>query len=160
MAAPNQNTWDLVPPRRPGTNDFNGIAKTDDPAYTPDVTTQPNAAEWNTVEFLINAFAKVMPSLIISITGGVTPGIAFFTTPASAPVLGTFTVTRNSIGNVSITWPANTFPPSVAAPSVALNAGALGNAVDIVAITNGIQVRTSVSSTGAGADLSFTATVY
>lgn len=157
MTAPNANTFDLATPRRPGTNDFNGIAKVDDSAYSPDPTTMPNAAEWNTLEFLALAACRVMPVAVLSVIGGAVPSLNAFPSASTLVAIGTFTVTRNSIGDVSITWPANTFPPSISPPQATLNSGP--GMIWATAIANGINVKT-YNAAGALADQSFTASVY
>lgn len=157
MASPNANTFDLSPPRRPGTNDFNGIAKYDDASFPPDPTTMPNAAEWNTLEFLMLAVARVCPVVNLSVTGGVTPSINAFPSVNSNVLIGTFTVVRNSVGNISITWPTNTFPPSACAPMAHLNAGP--GMIHAVVTANGVNIFT-YNSAGAATDLSFTVAVY
>ncbi len=156
--APGVSTWDLIPPRRPTTNDFNGAAKIDDATYAPNPQTMPSGAEYNTLCLLMVALGKVLPNAVVSVTGGNPPTLAGFAAPSSSIVGGTFTLTRNSAGDVSVTWPANTFPTSACAPVVAPNAGALCD-VDAVAITNGVRVRT-FNAGGAATDLSFTVTIY
>lgn len=157
MAAPNANTFDLATPRRPGTNDFNGIAKVDDAAFAPDPTTMPNAAEWNTIELLLLAVTRVVPVVILSVIGGGAPTINNFPSASANVVIGTFTVVRNSAGNISITWPANTFPPSACAPMAHLNAGP--GMIHAVATANGVNIFT-YNSAGTATDLSFTVAVY
>lgn len=152
--APGVSTWDLVPPRRTTTNDFNGCVKVDDQQYPPDPATMPSGAEYNTLCLLMVAVNRVMPAAVISVTGGNPPTLAGFAAPGSSIVGGTFTLTRNGAGDVSITWPANTFPTPATAPVVSTNAGAQSDA-DVVAITNGVRVRT-YNAAGAATDLSFT----
>jgi hypothetical protein len=156
--APNASTFDLATPRRPTTNDFNGAAKIDDAQYPPDAQTMPSAFEYNTLCLLVVALGKALPVAVVSVTGGNPPTLAGFAAPGSAVVSGSFTLTRNAVGDVSITWPANTFPTPAVAPSVSTNAGTWCDA-DVVAITNGVRVRT-YNGTGAATDLSFTVTVY
>lgn len=158
MSSPDANTFDLVPPRRPGTSDFNGIAKVDDLAYPPDPTTQPNAAEWNTVEFLLVALGKVCPLALISVTGGSPPTLFGFVSVSSSVLGSSITFTPNGAGDVSITWPPATFASSVTNPTANLNSGAAGM-IDVVAIADGVRVRT-YDAAGTAADLSFTVTLY
>lgn len=158
MVAPNASTFDLATSRRPGTDDFNGIAKVDDAAYQPDPTTQPNAAEWNTIEWLLLAVCRVMPVMVLSITGGNPPTLANFLTAPKNIIAGNLTITRVGAGNVQITWPAGKFPPSASPPIAGLNSGGSGM-IDAVVISNGVQVRT-YNAAGAATDLSFTVSVY
>ena len=155
--APNASTFDLSPPRRPTANDFNGAAKIDDGNFQPDPQTMPSAAEYNTLCLLHAALGKVAPVAVLSVAGGVSPSITQFVCAGSLPVIGTFTVTRVSAGNVQITWPANTFPPSVAQPKAYLNGSTCGM-ITCSPITNGIQVYT-FNTAGTATDLSFTADV-
>jgi hypothetical protein len=156
--------WDLesaatpLAPRRPILNDFNGAAKIDDANYPPDPQTMPNAAEFNLIARVLVALGAVVPNAVISVTGGNPPTIFGFTSASSLVTSGTFTLTRNGAGDVSITWPANTFPTPAANPVVSPNAGVLAD-VDAVAITNGVRVRT-FNSAGVATDLSFTVQVF
>lgn len=156
-ASPNANTFELVPPRRPGAADFNGIAKIDVTASPPDPQTQPNAYEWNTLEFLAIAAGKMIPVAILSVTGGSSPVINAFTTASSLLVLGTFTITRVSAGVVQITWAAGTFPTAATQPKAHLN-GTTAGMVTCENISNGVQVNT-FNASGAVTDLSFTVDV-
>ena len=166
MSSPNSNTFDLVPPRRPGLNDFEGAALTDDVEQPPNPGTDPTSAVWNTICRTLTALGMTAPVLCLGITGHVTqPFInamacvvsAVTQTPVVGGVFGTFTITRNSIGNVSITWPAGTFPAAAFPPTAFLNAPAAGM-VTAFAIANGVTVIT-MTSAGALADLPFTVDV-
>lgn len=169
MTAPNNaplvSTWDLeslaspLPPRRPTINDFNGAVKIDDsrPGYQPDPQTMPSAAEWNLICKLLSAMGAVVPNAVVSITGGATPSVAGFSSASTLVTTDTFTVIHNGTGDVSITWPANTFPSLTTAPTANLNAGASGM-IDAVAIANGVQVRT-YNASGTATDKSFTVVV-
>lgn len=154
MSAPNASPFDLTPPRRPGLDDFNGIAKEDDQEDPPNPREQPNAAEWNTMEWLLLAIGRVMPVAVLSFSGGAVVQLA------GAPkdlVIGDLTVTPNGTGDYSITWAAGTFPASNAAPVAALNAGP--GMIYAVAITNGVQVKT-YNNSGVAANLAFTLQIF
>lgn len=155
MAAPNKSTFDLTPPRRPGKTDFNDIQKQDDAKYPPNIRTQPNAAEWNTMEWLLIALGRVMPVCLISVAAG---AITQFSSAGSNVSLATFTPTLVSPGVVEITWPADTFPPAIANPVASLNASVAGM-ITTEAITNGVRIRT-FNSSGVATTLSFTVHVY
>lgn len=157
MTAPNTSTFDLALPRRPGTDDFNGINKQDDAAYPPDPQIHPNAAEWNTIEWIMLSLGRVIPVAVITVDGGATPTITAFGCVRKTVTTGSFTVVRNSAGNVSITWAANTFPPAAAKPMACLNEGPGEIAVNNIA--NGIQVFT-YNSAGTATDKDFTASVF
>ena len=156
-ASPNANTFELTQPRRPGSVDFNGIGKQDDAENPPDPVTMPNAPEFNTLEYLIIAACKMIAVATISITGGNPPTLNSFASASSQLSVGTFTITRNSAGNVSITWPANTFPTAATQPKAHLN-GSTAGMVSCSPITNGVQVFTWNAS-GTPTDLSFTVDV-
>jgi len=157
MAAPNASPFDLVPPVRPGKQHFNDITKEDDANFRPNPQTQPNAPEWNTIEWLLLSIGRVMPVAVFSVTNTGTPIFSKVVTAPKDKSAGDFTIADLGAGVVQITWPANTFPPVAAEPSVSLNAGP--GMCHVTSITNGIEVRT-YNSSGAAADLSFTATVY
>lgn len=157
MASPNLSTFDLVPPVRPGLDAFNGIVKIDDQNDSPDPTSMPNAAEWNTMEFLILAMGRVCPLAILSVLGGASPSLSGFVCVATNVSTATFSFLRNSVGNVSITWPAGTFPPSTTLPNVGLNAGP--GMIHAINIANGIQVFT-YNASGVATDLNFSASVF
>lgn len=157
MTAPNKSTFDLGTPRRPTSNDFNGIAKVDDLFEQPDPTTMPNAAEWNTVEYLILSIGRVMPVAVLTVANTGTPTLSSFLTAPTAPNNGTFTITHTATGNVLIAWPALTFPSSACAPVACLNAGP--GMIHCVVEGNGIRVHT-YNAAGAAADFGFTVTVY
>lgn len=154
MAAPNASTFDLDPPRRPGIDDFNGIAKEDDPEEPPNPREQPNAAEWNTMEWLLMSIGRVMPVSVVSVASNAV-------TQASAAkkdvTTGTFTVTVNGTGDLDITWPANTFPAAVAAPAGFLNSGP--GMIHVSGIVNGVNVKT-YDGTGVAANRDFTVHIY
>lgn len=154
----NGNTWDLSPPQRPSLADFNGASKSDEAAYLPDPTTMPNAAEWNTMGRLLAAMGQMVPNASVSIASGGSPTVSSVRTAASAVNSGTFTVTRNGAGDVSITWPANTFPATLGPPRAFLNNAGSGM-ISAVAVTNGMRIRT-YNAAGAATDLDFTADAF
>ena len=156
--SPGVSTFDLVPPRRPVLNDFNGAAKVDDATFPPDPQTMPNAAELNLAAKLAVAVGAVMPVLVFSVIGGVTPTLFGIITAVTAVIPSTLTVVRNGTGDVSITWPAGTFPTPSVYPTACTNAGAAGDA-DVVPITNGVRVRT-YNGSAVATDLSFTVSLF
>lgn len=163
MSSPNANTFDLVPPRRPGLNDFEGASLSDDVEEPPNPLTDPTSATWNTLCRVLTALGLVTPVCRLGITGHVSqPFInalacvvtAVTQTPVVGTGFGTFTIVRNSIGNVSITWPAGTFPAAAFPPKASLNHTAAGM-ITAFAITNGVTVIT-MTNAAALADLPFT----
>lgn len=156
MVAPNASTYDLVPPIRPGTETFNGIAKVDDENESPDPQTMPNAAEWNTIEWLTLGVDRVTPVARFSCTGS-TGAITGYGGKPKGPAIGSFTPTHVGAGVNEITWPANTFPASTMKPDSSLNGGP--GSVWAENITNGVRIHT-YDPAGAAANLDFSVSVY
>ncbi len=156
MVAPNASTFDLTPPTRPGTQTFNGLAKEDDSEDPPNPQTMPNAAEWNTMGWLLLALGRVMPVAIVSVTGATATVSAFGAAPKNV-VTGSFSMAHPATGVIEMTWAANTFPPAIAQPTASLNSGP--GMIWIEPMTNGVRIHT-YDAAGAAADLNFTATIY
>lgn len=154
MAAPNASPFDLSPARRPNTDDFNGIAKEDDDEDPPNPREQPNAGEWNTIEWILMSLGRVMPVVVISVVANVVTQVT-----AAGKDLDTtdFALVVNGTGDVSITWPANSIPSSVAGPVASLNTGP--GMIHAALITNGVQVKT-YDGAGSPADQSFTVQIF
>ena len=159
--SPGQSPFDLATPYRPGTNDFNGNAKTD-AIDRPDPVTMPNAPEWTELCALAIAYGRVISAAKVSVkyvTGS--PALDSFCAPGSNVVSGTFTIARTgggaASGDISITWAANTFPPQSVQPSARLN-GTTPGIICCSSITNGVRVVTQ-DHTGAATDLPFTAEI-
>jgi hypothetical protein len=138
--SPNANTWDLSPPRRPGLADFNGAAKADDANFTPDPTTMPSAAEYNTMQLLLVALSQMIPSAEVSILASASPSIIAVLSPVSAvngnP--GAFVMTRSAAGNYTIEpTVANMLPAQVGAPRAYLNGIGNSSATIAAAYTTG-----------------------
>ncbi len=160
MASPNASTFDIAPPYRPGNTDFNGSAKVDDSENPPDPTIMPSAAEYNTLTKLMVAIGKVIPVAVISVKfAGGTPVVQFFSAPGSNVTLGTFTLTDNGIGDTTIGWPTNTFPPLVANPTVSLNGGSPAAAPIALPLSNSVRVKT-FNLAGSSTDIDYTVAVY
>lgn len=154
MSSPNASPFDLTPPRRPGLDDFNGIVKEDDAENPPNPREQPNAPEWNTIEWILLAIGRIMPYAIFSFAAG---AITQVVTASKTLTVGSFSITANGTGDYSITWPANTFPASSVAPVASLNAGP--GMIHAVNETNGVQIKT-YDETGAPAALDFTVQIF
>lgn len=155
MAAPNANTFSLPSPRRPGSDDFNGIAKEDDQEFPPDPQTQPNADEWNTIEYVTLALGRVCPLLVLSLNDSF--AYVGSASPNENLTFSAFTIAVNGTGDVSITWPANTLPASSIQPIAALNSGP--GMIEAAQISNGVRVKT-YDQTGAAASKAFTVSLY
>lgn len=154
MASPNTSPFDLTPPVRPNKDHFNGVAKEDDEEEPPNPREQPNAAEWNTMEWLLLSIGRVMPLLIFSCANG---GITKMGAAPSALQIVALTYTSPSTGVYEITWASGTFPASQAEPAAFLNEGP--GQISAEAITNGVRVRT-YDETGAPTNKKFTVSVY
>lgn len=157
MSGQNISTWDLATPRRPSLDDFEGAEKQNDDDFPPDPEKDPTAEEYNELCQLVVGFGRMIPNAIVCVAGGATPSVAGFSAMPIAVITSTFTVTRNGAGDVSITWPANTFPTPICRPRAYLNAGP--GMPHAVAITNGVRVHT-YNSSGVATDLDFSVDVF
>lgn len=154
------NTFDLVPPNRPSLADVGGATKVDDAIYPPNPVTMPTSAEFNLLEKLVAAYGKVMPVARFSVTGGAVPVISLMQCLATAPVIATFTCALVGTGDVSITWPAGTFPTSTNNPQATINSTSGSWLAPIAfSITNGVEVVTR-NSAGALTNSNFTVDVF
>lgn len=159
MAAAQTLTYDIVPPRRPTLDDIaNGATKVNDPVYPPDPGTQPTADEYNQMAKQIAAITKCNPVAVVWIKGGATPSVGGFGAEGSNIITGTFTVVRNAAGDVSVTVPANTLPPSVVPAVANVVADVEIDRVRAIPIANGWQVKTKLGA--AGTDVDFVLTIY
>lgn len=156
MSGQDGSTWDLAVPRRPGVDDYNDCAKEDDAAFPANPLTMPTAPEYNELCAHDVVYGRMTPNATISIASGATPSVLDFTAAPSDVVLATFAVTRNAAGDVSITWPANTFPPALTRPKAFLNNGP--GMIWADNITNGVRVKT-YDKGGALTDTDFTVDV-
>lgn len=165
MTAPGTSTFDdPTGAHRPGVDDFNGAAFEDDADDAPNPSTQATADLVNTLCLTQVGLGKVVPVARISVRyASGNPVLDSFTAAPSAPTSGTFTIGRTSggasSGDVTITWPAGTFPPAAGQPTACLNVvGAPAAwAISCANVTNGVRVITALA--GAGSDLPFTVSV-
>lgn len=144
-------------PRRPTIDDLGGDTKVDDDEFPPDDIEHFTAEGWNQKAKQIPALARVAESckLEVRFDSG-SPFVARAASPKSSLPLDTFTVVDNGTGDTSITWPANTFPPSVISPTglTLLSSSSTPVSGKVQEITNGIRVRTH--DNGAAADVAWT----
>jgi hypothetical protein len=163
--APNVSPWDdPAGAHRPGASDFNGAAFLDDPDDAPDPSTQASAALVNTICLALVSLGKVVANARLSVKyASGAPVLDTFTAAPSAPTSTTFTVARTgggaSSGDVTITWPAGTFPTAGGQPTACVNVAGSPAAWNISAtnVTNGVRVITAVA--GTATDLAFTVSV-
>lgn len=167
MSSPDANVFDVVPPNRPGLNDFEGADLEDDVEEPPNPLIDPTSAVWNTICRTLAAVGGVVPIFRLGITGHATqPFInalasvcsAHTQVPVSGHVFGSFTILRNSIGNVTISWDDTLVPDPAFPPYACLNASDAGMITVPPGSTNAVVVITRDHS-GSLADLSFTLTV-
>jgi hypothetical protein len=142
-------------PRRPSTDDLGGDTKLDESPEPPDDITMPTAAGHNQIVKVTAAVAKTAASCKLEIDfSGSTPFVAAAAGMGSTIIPSTFGIpTDNGVGDTSVTWPANTFPPFTISPN---GLTLYSSSTQVVAghvqkITNGIRVRTFVN--GAAADV-------
>lgn len=160
MATPDTCVFDLPIPRRPGLDDTGGGAKQDDQEYPPDPETMLTANDANQWSHLHVRMGAVIPVAILSVhfTGG-TPSVELMTSVKdSSFTIADLTVTDNGIGDVSITWPAGTFPARTANHEAVI-AGAVAGFATASTIAHGARVYTAGTG-GAAADLSFNLHIY
>ncbi len=144
-------------PRRPSTDDLGGDAKQDNNENPPDDVEHFTAAGWNQLVKVAAALSKTAPVCKLEVRfSGSTPYVARAPALSSNVTLSTFTVTDNGLGDTTVTWPANTFPPTACSPTglTLLVTTSAVRACDVEEVTNGIRVRTKAA--GAGADIPWT----
>lgn len=163
---PNGSTWDGNPnatppvttPYRPGLDDVAGgaLANGNPP---PNPQTHPSAEVLNTVSKTMIAMGKVVANAVITVDFNAgAPFIAAVSAASSGIAPGTFTPTDNGAGDTSITWPAGTFPPAVADPTMSINGDVEIDRQRVVTITNGVRVKTKLGTTGT--DVRYTVVIY
>lgn len=167
MVAAATNTWDMTPPdgpRRPSLEDVGGAVLVDE-TPAPDPATMLYADQQNQLQHQAAAAGKMMAIARISIAFAAgAPSVVAFQVPGNNVVLGTFTVTDNGVGDTSITWPANTFPPTGCRPEVSINYDPAAPPADAASapmagyITNGVRVVTR-NHANAPADYDFTVAI-
>lgn len=145
--APEHLTWqgspsDDVAPRRPSTDDLGGDEKIDDAEYPPNDKEHPTAGGWNQQVRQIVAIAQVTSAckLEIRYSSGA-PFVARVASPSPDVTPATFDVTDNGTGDVSITWPADTFPPHGCSPTGLTPLSTSTRLGSVEEISNGIRVR-------------------
>ena len=168
MPAGGKASWDGNPntsppttaPYRPGTADFNGLGITDDLVNAPNAATMPTANLLNSWSAFAVVFGRMIPNLTLSVRYAAgAPVLDSFTAAPTGVIAGNLTVARTGggavSGDISITWPAGTFPAALTQPKGSMN-GILPGMIAVSAITNGIRVVT-LNSAAAIADIPFTA---
>jgi hypothetical protein len=168
------STWDVSPPYIPGLPDYNGAALINDAEAPPTPGDMPTANLMNGTAFIEISLAQTAPSLIVSVTysggnpafdsgttaAGVSPGA---TSPyTSAAIVLERTPTGASHGDITVYWPANTFPPHRTRPTATINGSTPGViACDWYTDTgghSGVRIVTQNLS-GTATDLPFTVVI-
>jgi len=160
MPAPDANTFESVSrlgspqtPHRPSVDDFDGCSCIN-ATNPPDATTMPTAPAWNSIGRTLAAVGRVVPVAVFTVRylDNTTPIVenVVCTNGALQPV--NFQVTSNGVGDVSITWPADSLPPAACDP-IASVGGLTPVAICASNITNGVRVV-------AGSRVRFTVAVY
>ncbi len=164
MGAPNFLTFDggtgddgAELPRRPSTDDLGGDAKQDNNEAPPDDVEHFTAAGWNQLVKVVAALSKTAPAckLEVRFSSGA-PYVARAPALSANVTLAIFTVTYNGTGDTTVTWPANTFPPSACSPTglTMLVTSSADRGADLEEVANGIRVRTKAG--GSAADIPWT----
>lgn len=133
-------TYDQSPPHRPALDELGGGAKVNGrPA--PDPVRMLTAEDCNQTARQLAALARVTPVAILQVeqSAGTYSKIASTAQPTGVTT-ATFTLTKNGTGDVSITWPAGTFPSPIAKPRAHVT-GAAALLVATEQIANGARVR-------------------
>lgn len=159
MSVQDTLTWDLATAMRPGLSDVVDGTKVNDGDDPPDDVSMPNAHEHNQMAAQIAAFAKVVPSARISVsqTTG-TYAITNVQSCGSNVTSGSFTLTKNATGDVSLTWTAGVLPATTGQPMATVNEDA-ALIVRAFNVSNGVRVKL-VNTSGAATDGGFTVLVY
>ncbi len=142
-----------VAPHRPSLDDVGGDSIEDFPGQPTDPRYWVTDKDENQRNQLLHGMAKVTPATIISVRfSGGAPFIYKHSQVRTSDA--TLTPADNGVGDTTITWAANSFPPELVEPRVSINGPTPGMAsVELVA--NGVHVVT-LDSSGAAADLPFT----
>ena len=158
-------TFDEVPPWRPGESDLDGFDKVDDAAYPPNPVTDPTAKGWVQMAQLVQKMAGLVPHTSLSVSVDNSLSVATVnscTSLITGVTTSTFTAIANyPLANVTITWPAGTFPTAVRDPQAIMTGALSGNVVIVSAeaITNGVKVH-SEDGTGYGTGQNFNLDIF
>lgn len=158
MSSSNTLTYDQTPPHRPSVSELGGGAKVNG-LPPPDPVRMLTAEDCNQTAQQIPSLARVTPVAILQVeqSAGTYSKIAATAQPSTVTT-STFTLTKNGTGDVSVTWPAGTFPSAIAKPK----AHVTGNAPLLVAteaISNGARVRMQ-NAAGSATDSHFDLEVF
>jgi len=145
-----------IAPHRPSIEDVGSDTYQDFPAAPVDERYEISARNVNQICGVVPQLSKMGDQFraTVRFSAGV-PSVHSQAQCRTAPV--TITVTDNGTGDTSLTWPANSFAPSIVDPRVTVNGDTPGYGTG-EAITNGVRIRT-FDTAGAAANLPFTVAV-
>jgi hypothetical protein len=167
--APDYFTYDGDPeagivPCRPSLDQLGGGRWINKPNRPPDPETMPYAEAFNQGHKVLAGACRVLPVARISVIfSGGAPVIAYFKTMGTLITGSTLTVARtgggDAAGDVTVTWPADTFPLREANPSaLTINSDTAITEMRAIPVSNGVRVRTKAS--GTGTDASWTVDIH
>lgn len=158
MSSSDTLTYDQSPTHRPDITELGGGAKVN-VAPEPDPVRQLRAEDINQLSQQAAAVGRVMPVALVQIeqTAGTYSVIAVSCAPTT-PTTGTFTLTKNGTGDVSVTWPSGTFPSPIAKARAHVT-GSAPLMVAAQAISNGVRVRMK-NDTGTATDSHFDLDIF
>lgn len=168
MAATNDSTFDLDPPRRPALADLGGAQKENHPKRPPDPVKHPTAEEWNHFAKLLAKLGAIVPTarVYVRITAGI-PSIQNVVAMRGDFVAADFTVQDHGTGDTSLRWVAPgtvgaKLPASVGAPdaSIAQDLAAPGYVAFYTTVSGLPAVRVKTFSGGVAADADFVVNIY
>jgi hypothetical protein len=146
------NPSDNVAPHRPSIDDLGSDQYEDFPSEPVDPTREWPAACCNEMCGVVASLSRM--SNVVAITVHFTSGTPFVQSsaqPRTTPVV--IQPLDNGVGDVSLTWPANSFPPALNDPKAYVTGATVG-AASAIAISNGVRVRVK-DLTNTAADLPF-----
>lgn len=151
--------FDESPARRPTVEDLGGGAKINGPV-APNPVTMVTADDANNWGLVGAGVAGVCPLAIVVVTqSGGTYSVASVRAPGSGVVSGSFTVTKNGTGDVTLSWTSGALP-GVIACSVSLQEGAGAYAHEDT-LPTAVSFRIKIKdNSGTAAECGFSAFVY
>jgi hypothetical protein len=141
-----------IAPHRPSIDDLGSDQYQDFPGEPVDPIHEWPADGCNEMCGVVEKLARMGATLKVTVhfSSG-TPNVFSSTQPRTSPV--TIVPVPNGTGDVSLVWPANSFPPSLNDPKANVTGTTPGVAVAEL-ISNGVRVRV-VNMSNAAADLPF-----
>lgn len=158
MTIPDESTFELDPPRRPGLPDVGGAALVDDDP-PPDPDTMPSARMLNMLQRLSRAYGALMPLAIVTIekTLLAPPTIANVRGLNPNLTVDNFGITINDTGDYTLDWDTGILPVD-GQPHVDVIS-------DVLAIPRAWRVAEQIfikldDGTGSGVDASIQVFIY